>query len=274
MKLEVIQPQIPVVRNIVAYYYILQSHSQHKCNYTTFPTINPHLMFFKGVKTVYDDVTQQVFFPKEIGYHYDLVTGLDKPVGVNLQGNITEVCVAFKPLVLTLFLENEVPLHQSGSEGLKPQFREEFQRLQQHIFSATNNYQLTQILDNYFAHYAQQVVHQKLYQAIQLIQQQHMYQVNSLARQLQLSERQLNRLFRSNIGCSPKLFIQIARFRQATFTKLAQHQLSLTELAHHYHYFDQSHFIRDYQRMTGNSPKKFYKNISPLNSKILWRFDS
>ncbi|OJJ13970.1 hypothetical protein BKI52_44685 [marine bacterium AO1-C] len=273
MHLEVLQPQINLVRNMVAYYYVLQSETKNRQRYTTFPTVNPHLMFFKGCSPVYNETDQQIHFAATPGYHYEVVLGLNKPVEVNLQGKITEVCVTFHPLAIALFIDHKIGLHESATEHLKPHFQQEFALLQQQVFSVANTQQLNRLLDHYFLPYAHQISHHKVGKAIQLVQQQ-VYQVKELAQLLQLSERQLHRLFQTYLGCSPKTFIQIARFRQSAFSKLASQELSLTQLAHNYHYFDQSHFIRDYQRMTGSSPKRFYKNIKPLPSNILWQIDA
>ncbi|HAS42172.1 MAG TPA: hypothetical protein DCS93_16970 [Microscillaceae bacterium] len=273
MHLEVLKPQIHLVRNMVAYYYVLQSEAKNQQRYTTFPTVNPHLMFFKGCSPVYNETDQQISFAANPGYHYEVVLGLNKPVEVNLQGKITEVCVTFHPLAISLFIDHKIGLHESANDHLKPRFQQEFAQLQQQIFSVANTDQLNRLLDYYFLPYAQQMTHQKVKNAIKLVQQR-VYQVKTLAQTLQLSERQLHRLFQTYLGCSPKAFIQIARFRQSAFNKLANQALSLTELTYEYRYFDQSHFIRDYQRLTGSSPKQFYQNISALPANILWQIES
>ena len=272
MHLEVLHPKINIVRNIIAYYYVLESDIKNGQRYTTFPTINPHLMFFKGCKPIYNEIDQQIHFDAKNGYHFELVMGLNKPIEVNLQGKVTEVCITFHPLTMAFFMENKTGLHESGTENLKPRFLEEFEQLQKQVFKVANTDQLVDLLDSYFLLYAQQSNHQKLIEAIHLVEKQ-VYQVKELAQYLQLSERQLHRLFQTHLGCSPKAFIQIVRFRQSVFTKLKSQNLNLTQLAYHHSYFDQSHFIRDYQRMTGNSPKKFYKKIGSLDHDILWQID-
>lgn len=74
--------------------------------------------------------------------------------------------------------------------------------------------------------------------------------------ELNLSERSLERIFKTNVGISPKLFFRICRFqaaldyvRKGTFT-------SLTELAYQHSYADQSHFIREFRKFTGATPKQ------------------
>lgn len=70
--------------------------------------------------------------------------------------------------------------------------------------------------------------------------------VAELARQAALSERQLERLFQSHIGMSPKLFSRIVRYGAIRKALAAGSHLS-ADLAAQFGYTDQSHLSRDYQ---------------------------
>ena len=68
----------------------------------------------------------------------------------------------------------------------------------------------------------------------------------------------LERLFYTEVGLSPKTFIRITRF-QEVFKKIRQQGVKdLTGLAYEYGYYDQSHFIRDFQAFSGVNPRKFF----------------
>lgn len=73
---------------------------------------------------------------------------------------------------------------------------------------------------------------------------------------LGLSARQLRRLSHLYLGLSPKDFSKVARF-QATL-----HLLNVTKESHKVwvdHYYDQSHYIREFKRLTGTTPGNFLK---------------
>ncbi|MDP1829790.1 MAG: helix-turn-helix domain-containing protein [Archangium sp.] len=76
--------------------------------------------------------------------------------------------------------------------------------------------------------------------------------VARIARELGLSERQLERRFRARVGISPRAFASLRRFERAV--ALSKHTASLTELALEAGYYDQSHFNRDFRRFAGTSP--------------------
>jgi AraC-like DNA-binding protein len=77
--------------------------------------------------------------------------------------------------------------------------------------------------------------------------------VADVAKSLGKSERQLERRFLARVGVSPKRFAVLRRFERAVV--LAKTAPSLTAAAHDAGYFDQSHFVRDFRRFTGHSPR-------------------
>jgi AraC-like DNA-binding protein len=82
-----------------------------------------------------------------------------------------------------------------------------------------------------------------------------------LQRELQLSERTLERKFKQAVGISPKLFARIARFQQS-LDQLRQNQYDkLSDVAYGNEYADQSHFIRVFKEFTGFTPLEFRKQV-------------
>jgi methylphosphotriester-DNA--protein-cysteine methyltransferase len=71
-----------------------------------------------------------------------------------------------------------------------------------------------------------------------------------------LSVRQFERKFKEFSGFSPKLFLRITRFN-SLLDKPYQNK-SLAQMAYEYGYYDQSHFIHDFQQFSGHRPKKYF----------------
>jgi AraC-like DNA-binding protein len=76
--------------------------------------------------------------------------------------------------------------------------------------------------------------------------------VSALAKELGLSERQLERRFRARVGVSLRQYGSLRRFERVV--ALSKRTRSLTELALEAGYYDQSHFIRDFRRFAGAAP--------------------
>lgn len=83
--------------------------------------------------------------------------------------------------------------------------------------------------------------------------------LKELAKQLGVSERQLERRFKLEVGISPKKMASIIRFKHALYHLQNSRNLTLTEIAHNVGYYDQAHFNRDFKDITGLVPKQFFK---------------
>lgn len=105
-----------------------------------------------------------------------------------------------------------------------------------------------------------------------LIQQGGLININQLASHSCLSLRQFERIFKERIGLPPKYFSRLVRFAKAWITKEQKPATSWLKIAHECGYFDQMHFIRDFQEFAGvnpsiiesellNSPAKFFNRV-------------
>ena len=79
-----------------------------------------------------------------------------------------------------------------------------------------------------------------------------------------ISQRQLERNFKTLTGFSPKHFSRIVRFEKSILNAFNNSQSSLTELALHSGYFDQAHMIRDYRAFTGKNPSTYFSEDQSL----------
>ncbi len=83
--------------------------------------------------------------------------------------------------------------------------------------------------------------------------------VSRLARELGVSRQFLNRLHKQETGLSVKQMCSTIRLRIGIDRQISDPFDSLTQLAHSLHYFDQSHFNREFKQMTGDRPGKFFQ---------------
>jgi len=80
--------------------------------------------------------------------------------------------------------------------------------------------------------------------------------VTQLTRKLFLTERQLQRLFKTFVGLPPKFYARIIRFNYI-FQLLKENKLRWVDLAYETGYYDQAHFIRNFRTFTGEDPSKY-----------------
>jgi AraC-like DNA-binding protein len=95
--------------------------------------------------------------------------------------------------------------------------------------------------------------------AVQILFQKHgAMPIHLLARELGMSERQLERAFNRRVGISPERFAQTLRLNR--FIRLARqpNRPSFTQLAYGCGYADQSHLIRAFKQHTGLTPREYF----------------
>ena len=78
--------------------------------------------------------------------------------------------------------------------------------------------------------------------------------VSDLAHHAGLGIRQFERRFRHEIGIPPKLYARIVRFEAALGRKAAAPAMRWTDIAQTLGYHDQMHMVRDFNRLSGESP--------------------
>jgi AraC-like DNA-binding protein len=94
--------------------------------------------------------------------------------------------------------------------------------------------------------------------------------IESVAEAVNLGNRQFQRRFLNAVGVSPKAFHKIARFQRTTKELLINRNDKYLLPALEKGYYDQSHFIRDFKKFTGENPERFLCNAN-FNSNVFAR---
>ncbi len=83
--------------------------------------------------------------------------------------------------------------------------------------------------------------------------------ISELARKLAISQRQLERLYQSQVGMSPKQYSRLLRVETARLTLKQKMGQSTTGLAAELGFYDQAHFIREFSTVIGMTPYAYLK---------------
>lgn len=90
-------------------------------------------------------------------------------------------------------------------------------------------------------------------------------QLNEFCKQNSISIRKLERMFNKYVGVSANTYSTLDRFHVSVNQILYSDYPKLSDLAYDNGYFDQMHFIKDFKRFTGSTPKSFtHQNNSIL----------
>lgn len=90
-------------------------------------------------------------------------------------------------------------------------------------------------------------------------------QLDKFCLQNNISKRKLERMYNKYVGVSAKTYAIIDRFQNSLNQLLYKSYDKLSDIAYGNEYFDQMHFIREFKRFAGNTPKSFlHQNDSML----------
>lgn len=83
--------------------------------------------------------------------------------------------------------------------------------------------------------------------------------ISKIAQKLDYSPRKIERLFRSQVGISPKEYSRILRIDAARTYMKHQQNMSLADIAYHLEFYDQAHFIHQFKQVVGMTPREYTK---------------
>lgn len=85
--------------------------------------------------------------------------------------------------------------------------------------------------------------------------------VDQLVEQFDTSKRSLQRMFKRYVGVSPKWVIKRYRLHEVAGEIVENGETDWAQLAVDLGYFDQSHFIKDFRSIVGQTPKEYAQNL-------------
>jgi AraC-like DNA-binding protein len=93
------------------------------------------------------------------------------------------------------------------------------------------------------------------------------YTARALSEKMFYSSRQLSRKFQETTGMNTEEILQYKKYLQA-LAMMHKTEFSLSEIAHHCHFFDQSHFIRVFKSYAEITPGSYRQRMSFLQGHI------
>lgn len=89
-----------------------------------------------------------------------------------------------------------------------------------------------------------------------LIEHKGRVELTHLQEKFDISERTLERYFKTYIGVPPKFYSRILRF-SSIFKLIDEAQIDWQDIVYQAGYYDQSHFIKNFKEFTGEDPGKY-----------------
>lgn len=274
MEVAVVYNRHPALTAIIDYFLFFQKTDNHPLAYQTFPNTNLCLALYKHnrVERQCNTTTNSCIIQPAGAYYTSCLWGFhERPFQVQVNAPVEQICINFKAGALRYFTARpytELLLTNHVWEELfGPAAAFELEQL----FEAPAPLQRAALLEGFlYQRLSTACLDKAVHWSLQYITSQiGDVRVEELAGRLNMNTSTLFRRFRSAVGQSPKEYSKTVRFRAALTDVLKNSKL--VEVSYQHAYYDQAHFIKDFTRLAGASPKAIKNGAAVLNNQFVWR---
>lgn len=180
--------------------------------------------------------------------------------------SIRQVIIHFAPWGIQPFLNFPLSDITDSRADLKAIFKSELEKLRSELQEAKDLLSKQQALNSFFKNqlFKKRNLDQRIKPIIQhIIKERGSLKLNQLSKETFIGERTLQRLIHNSIGVNYKFFAKLVRLEHVR-ELLKQGDFTLNEVALQAGYFDQAHFIHEFQSTYNESPSAFLKKQQNL----------
>ncbi|MBF4487145.1 AraC family transcriptional regulator [Flavobacterium sp. CSZ] len=269
MNLEFYKPKNTLLQKYIeGFYFIVEDSTSDPLIYRTFPNNYVIIAIAQNIALTHRDGMMIITPSQENNIVSNIIYRYNTPIEISYLKLINEITIYFKPLGLNSFIEN-VDFFYSKDHTRKIEFDPytDFKPEMEKIFNITNRQKQIETLELYWLSKFREKDVSLAEELIQDIEAD--AKITELANKYQISRQYLSKIFQKNVGKSPSEYRKIHRFRRSIMEK--NKAKNLTELSCDNLFYDQSHFIKDFQDLTHNNPKFFFKNVDTEKENV-WLF--
>jgi len=263
---KVIKPRHPLIADFVEYFLFFKNDKGIANTYYTYPNTNLCLAVFRQSKIFFNTPTEHIIHTTAHQYK-SILTGLyDGRLTVHSSGVLDEFCIILKMdgiRRLTAMPFNELLGNEDVFQAI---FGSDSRFMCEQLFDEPDFDKRGAMLENYLlGSLAPNVPAQQISYLLREMAGNSNLRLAHFAQSVNISRNKLFRDFTSNIGQSPKEYLNTIRFRKAMNLIISKKYISLTDVAYALGYFDQAHFIHGFSKYGGVSPSMFARRISVVD---------
>ncbi len=192
-----------------------------------------------------------------------------KPLIGTYEPGIREITFCFYPLGFSHFVDDDLNSLRQGDIQFFD-YDKDFKAFISEVLDETDEAVLQEKIEEYWVRKLRPKNFSQLEKTLDLLNRTDL-DISEIAENLGLSRQYLTRMFTKHLCKTPSEYRKIFRFRKALQSFTASR--NLTHLTYDNLFYDQSHLIKDFQKLTGMSPRQFFKgNISLNEGSVNWFF--
>lgn len=252
-------PENEILKKHIEYYRIF-NYEENEIKQTVF--IYPHyvntLSLQNNFLSVFNGNEFTFQFLKNKKPSIGIIGGFTKPLFGEMNGRIKALSIVFKPTGINFFCDKSFDVIVSNGFNYFPYWDERIIELEELLYCYDTS-EITKKLDAILLSFYRPFKNDILFETLSLLHDNYAdYTVSKLEETLKVNRKTLLRQFKKHIGFSVTDYRRVLRFRDVIDRHSAMDE-NLTRLAYETCFSDQSHFIKDVRKLTGDNPKKLFK---------------
>lgn len=271
------KPKNPLLQETISYYYFHQSSNlSHPKKFIYYPNFKNALTIYKHSSITYKAQHSTSQPDANVDFSF-LYSGIQKQFRTaEIIPPFDKIGIVFQELGINHFIHT--PLNTITNHSIDKSFNyfgDDLKHVCANVYNTSNIDEKVKLLDAFFLKTYIPFKNERLKTSVDHIISSQKTTVKEVAKHCKISEKTLVRLFKAHLCCTPKTYIDVVQFRKALNDYLLLNKnLSLTELALDNEYYDQAQFIHHFKKLSGVTPKHFFKSIKHLGYEdTFWTFN-
>jgi AraC-like DNA-binding protein len=257
-------PKNELLKKYIKYYHITNYEQKHLKQHVV---IYPHYLTSISIQDNFiSNLSGNEFTFRELtppSLNFNILGRTTQPLIAKVDGRIKGLSIVFKPLGINHFCDKSLSQLVPHIHNKFFEWDEKADELQELLY-LDDFEQLIEKLEQILLWFYRPFSNEVLTKTLSLLHENFAdYNVDELEKTLGVNRKTLLRQFKKHIGVSITDYRRIVRFREAI--ALHPENENLTRLAYESCFCDQSHLIKDFQKMAGESPKKVFKEAGFVN---------
>lgn len=271
--IHVLEPRDELLKQFVASIYILTKGSG-TLEFTAYPTIHTPVALLRDAHLRAE--SQHVYVERSgtPGYMAVACNQFLSDAHLHYLHLVDEIAINFKPLGFASFTRSRP---QAAKLSVFHEWDDLLPNLFNSVFAAGTPGKQLQYIEVLLLQQYQPLENEAvLLKALALLNDTaNECKMQEIAAAVGMHYKQFYRLFTENIGCSPAHYRKLVKFRSSVESKVRKGNTTrLVDICYDNDYSDQSYFIRQFKELTGESPARFFKDITSFgDDKVIFKLD-
>ncbi len=262
MEIKTIKPN-PCLEKYILFYYELELNNEA---YYAYPSDCNVVCLFEKADVTYSNNEITITENSSFSNSFTALNKFTTPLFVNNKGVVKEFVIIFKAFGLSQFITK----NYNGIPFFQIEEFDDFLKNNTTFFHKSEIDKIKLIEDFLLTKLNEKKDLEIILKSISLMNS-NVLTIHEIAKKCNCSYKKLYRLFLTHCGTTPSILRKNIKFRNSLKKIKAKNScFKLSDIAFDLGFYDQAFFNKMFKKLSGETPKRFFKNVSVLSKKEIY----